>query len=71
MEFGSAFILSTPINPAVDFEEIDETDYTAGIRSNRQRNMETRGEGMCLLDIIDTYVSRCLSFSLANKVVTG
>jgi hypothetical protein len=57
MEFGSAVALSKTVNPAKDVEEIDESDYSAGVRVALDRNIKSRGDNMCLLDIMDTYVT--------------
>ncbi|KAF8577748.1 ras-domain-containing protein [Ramaria rubella] len=54
MEFGSAFVLSKPIDFNVDYEEIDVKDYSAGVRTAMHKNMSSREPGMCLLNILDT-----------------
>lgn len=61
MDFGSTFALSKTVNPAVDFEEIDESDYSAGVRTALDKNINSRGNNMCLLDIFDTYVVQIVS----------
>lgn len=66
MEFGSAFALSQSVNPAVNFEEIDETDYSGGVRVAMERNISSRADNMCLLDIIDTYVCLLILFMFYN-----
>jgi hypothetical protein len=53
MDFGSAFALSNTVR-ASDVEEIDETDYSAGVLSAMNKNVSSRGDNVCLLDIIDT-----------------
>ena len=54
MDFGSTLILTKAMDPSVDYEEIDETDYSSGVRQAMQKNIDARGEGLCLLDLIDT-----------------
>lgn len=65
MDFGSTFALSKTVNLAVDFEEIDESDYSAGVRTALDKNINSRGNNMCLLDIIDTYVVQIISSKLS------
>lgn len=55
MELGSTLVLTKSINPSIDYEEIDETDYSAGVRSAMEKNINSRGGDICLLDILDTY----------------
>jgi hypothetical protein len=54
MDVGSTLVLTKIINPAIDYEEIDETDYSYGVRSAMAKNISSRGGDVCLLDILDT-----------------
>lgn len=60
MDFGSNVVLAKPIDPAVDYDEIDETDYTEAIRARMQKRWAGQEEeGVCLLDLLDTCVFVC------------
>ncbi|KIJ57183.1 hypothetical protein M422DRAFT_219076 [Sphaerobolus stellatus SS14] len=54
MESGSALVLIKAIDPSIHYEEIDETDYSVGVREAMQKNLDSREEGLCFIELIDT-----------------
>ncbi|KZV89837.1 hypothetical protein EXIGLDRAFT_721010 [Exidia glandulosa HHB12029] len=54
MEFGSDFVLTVPVDPKADYEEIDESDYSATVQRAPQISSNQSNPDMCFLDILDT-----------------
>jgi len=63
MDFGSDYILTTALDPAVDYEEIEIEVPRAGVAvqaRSRSSFLSVKAsksggnEGMCLLEILDT-----------------
>jgi hypothetical protein len=63
MDFGSAFVLSRAITSS-DYEEVENVNYDAALELNMEKNVKMRGEDVCIVSTLDTFV---ISSRLACK----
>lgn len=57
MEFGSSFILTTPLDPEVDYEEV-ETDLRRDliVMEELNQNINSRPSDLCIFELFDSSV---------------
>jgi hypothetical protein len=55
MDFGSSFVLSQTITKD-DYEEVENVDYNAALEVNMEKNVQMRGEDVCIISTLDTFV---------------